>query len=100
MVRNQIRRPGLGRFCEDTFEQRHRAAAVEVDDDLVMLHALPALHQTEITHKTIVAVAHASQSAIPEHGGSMHLPLIPSNLDRERLKNGSALLAVLVHAAL
>jgi hypothetical protein len=53
----------------------------------MVLHALPALHRTEITHKTIVAVAHASQSAIPEHDGSMHLPPIPSNLDRERLKN-------------
>src|ERR1700761_6145186 len=86
--RNQLRPLALGRFCEGALEHRRDSAAIEVDDDLVMLHALPALHRTEITHKTKVAVAHASQSTIPEHDGSMHLPLIPSNLDRERLKNG------------
>jgi hypothetical protein len=53
----------------------------------VVLHALPTLHQAEIPHKTKVAVAHASQSAIPEHAPRMHLPTIPSNLDGERLKN-------------
>ncbi len=66
----------------------------------MMLHALPALDQTEITHKTIMAVAHAGQSAIPEHGGSMHLQPIPSNLDRERLKNTLAALRMFMHAAL
>jgi hypothetical protein len=92
-IRNQIRHFRLRRFREDAPEQRRDSAAVEVDDDLMMLHALPALHRTEITHKTIMAVAHASQSAIPEHGGSMHLLPIPSNLDHERLKNGFSICA-------
>jgi hypothetical protein len=72
---------------ECALEQLHHSTAVEVDDHLVMLHALPALYQAEIPHKTKVAVAHARQSAIPEHRPRMHLPTIPSNLDRERLKN-------------
>ena len=66
----------------------------------MMLHALPAFDRTEITHKTIMTVAHASQSAIPEHDGSMHLPPIPSNLDGERLKNSSALIRMMMRAAL
>src|SRR5262249_8264332 len=79
-IRNQLRCFRLGRFREGALEQRRHSAAIEVDDDLMMLHALPALHRTEITHKTIMDVAHASQSAIPEHDCSMHLPPIPSNL--------------------
>jgi hypothetical protein len=80
------------RAREQTHQQRRDSTAVEVDEDFMMLHALPAFDRTEITHKTIMTVAHASQSAIPEHDGSMHLPPIPSNLDGERLKNNSALL--------
>src|SRR5690349_4072794 len=99
-IRNQIRRFGLRRFREGALEQRRDTSATEIDDDFMMLHALPALHRTEITHKTIMTVAHASQSAIPEHGGSMHLPPIPSNLDDERLKNGSAPCPVLMLAVL
>jgi hypothetical protein len=49
-------------------EQRHHSAGVEVDDHLVMLHALPALHRTEITHETVVTVTHPGQSTILEHG--------------------------------
>jgi hypothetical protein len=70
-----------------TLEQFSHSATVEIDDHLVMLHALAALHRAKIPHDAIVTVAHASQSAISEHVRRMHLPQIQSNLDRERLKN-------------
>ena len=68
-------------------EQLRHSAEVEVDDHLMMLHALAALHRAQVPHDAIVTVAHASQSAISEHPARMHSPTIQSNLDRERLKN-------------
>jgi hypothetical protein len=68
-------------------EQLRHSAKVEVDDHLMMLHALAALHRAKVPHDAIVTVAHASQSAILEHRGRMHSPTIQSNLERERLRN-------------
>ena len=47
----------------------------------MMLHALAALDRTQVSHKTVMTIAHPSQSAIPEHLSSMHRQMIQSNLD-------------------
>jgi hypothetical protein len=64
-----------------SFKEFDDAAHGEVHDDLMVLHALPALDRTEISQQTVVTVAHTSQSAIPEHHHRMHSQMIQSNLD-------------------
>jgi hypothetical protein len=66
---------------EDTLQKLRHSTEIEVDDHLMMLHALPALYKTQVPHETIVTVAHASEATIPEHPWRMHSPTIPSNLD-------------------
>jgi hypothetical protein len=61
---------GLGcrlRPREHTLQKLHHSTAIEVDDHLMMLHALAALYKTQVPHETIVTVAHASEATIPEH---------------------------------
>jgi hypothetical protein len=48
-------------------EKVHHAAAAEIDDDLVVLHAVTTLHRAEIPQKAIVTIAHPSQSEVLEH---------------------------------
>jgi hypothetical protein len=81
----------IGQFRRMTSRQKpldqvDDATGREVDNDFVMPHALAALDRAEISHETIMTVAHASQSAIPEHRRRMHSQAIQSNLDGERLK--------------
>jgi hypothetical protein len=67
----QLEETGRSRFSrsrEEAAQELHHAAAVEVDDDLVVPHALAAFDGTQVAHETIVTVAHTSQSAISEHG--------------------------------
>jgi hypothetical protein len=64
------------RTREQALEQRHHSTAVEVDDHLMMPHALAAFDRAKVPHDAIVTVAHASQSAILEHQPRMHLPSI------------------------
>jgi hypothetical protein len=71
---------------EQPLEELEDAARREVDDDLMVPHTLAALDRAEVSHETIVTVAHTSQSAIPEHARRMHSQVIQSNLDGERLK--------------
>ena len=72
---------GLAQARDHAADKCGDAAAVEIKDDLMMLHALAAFDRTQISHKAIMAVTHAGQSAVPEHLLSMHLIAIPSNLD-------------------
>jgi hypothetical protein len=61
---------GLGcrlRPREQALEELHHSTAVEVDDHLMVLHALPAFYKTQVPHDTIMTVAHASEATIPEH---------------------------------
>jgi len=74
----QFRRCGSD---EKSLEQFEDATNLEVNNDLMMLHALAALDRTQVSHKTVMTIAHPSQSAIPEHRGSMHRQMIQSNLD-------------------
>jgi len=73
------------RSREQPFDQVDDATGREVDDDFVMPHALAAFDRAEISHETIMTVAHASQSAIPEHRRRMHSQAIQSNLDGANL---------------
>jgi hypothetical protein len=57
----------LARSGEESAQELHHPAAVEVDDDLVMPHALAAFDGTQVAYETMVTVAHASQSTISEH---------------------------------
>jgi hypothetical protein len=41
-------------------EKLHHATPAEIDDDLVVLHAVTAFHKAEIPQKAIVTVAHPS----------------------------------------
>jgi hypothetical protein len=52
---------------EHTLQKLHHSTAIEVDDHLMMLHALAALYKTQVPHETIVTVTHASEATIPEH---------------------------------
>jgi hypothetical protein len=52
----------------------------------MVLHALAALDRTQVSHETVMTIAHTSQSAIPEHPRSMHCQMIQSNLDVRRFK--------------
>jgi hypothetical protein len=52
---------------EHTLHKLHHSTAIEVDDHLMVLHALPALYKTQVPHETIVTVTHASEATIPEH---------------------------------
>jgi hypothetical protein len=70
---------------EQPLDQVDDATGREVDNDFVMPHALAALDRAEISHETIMTVAHASQSAIPEHRRRMHSQAIQSNLDGANL---------------
>src|ERR1700731_3430450 len=67
-------------FDDRTLRKVADAAKAEVDDHLMVLQPLAALHRAEVAHQTIVTVAHPSQSAIPEHPRSMHCQPIPSIL--------------------
>jgi hypothetical protein len=71
---------------EESSEQFEYAANRKVQNDLMVLHALAALDRTQVFHETVVTIAHASQSAISEHPGSMHPQMIQSNLDDGRFK--------------
>jgi hypothetical protein len=64
----------------------------EVHHDLMVLHALAALHRAEIAHKAVMAVAHSSQAAVIEisHADKMHRREIPSNLDDNRILKPTA----------
>ena len=73
------------RSREQPLDQVDDATGREVDNDFVMPHALAALDRAEISHKAIMTVAHASQSAIPEHRRRMHSQAIQSNLDGANL---------------
>src|SRR5215475_2396430 len=66
---------------EQRLEKGDDTANREVDDDLMVPHALSTLDRAEVPYNTIMTVAHTSQSAISEHWGSMHSRTIPSNLD-------------------
>jgi hypothetical protein len=66
---------------EQCLEKGDDTANREVDDDLMVPHALSTLDRAEVPYNTIMTVAHTSQSAISEHWGSMHSRTIPSNLD-------------------
>jgi hypothetical protein len=65
----------------------------EVHHDLMVLHALAALHRAEIAHKAVMAVAHSSQAAVIEisHADKMHRREIPSNLDDNRILKPNSL---------
>jgi hypothetical protein len=65
----------------------------EVHHDLMVLHALAALHRAEIAHKAVMAVAHSSQAAVVEisHADKMHRREIPSNLDDNRILKPNSL---------
>lgn len=79
----QFRRRGTD---EKSLEQFEDAMNREVNNDLMMLHALAALDRAQVSHEAIMTIAHPSQSAIPEHPGSMHRQMIQSNLDDKRFK--------------
>jgi hypothetical protein len=65
---------------EQRLEKRDDTANREVDDDLMVPHALSTLDRAEVPYNAIMTIAHASKSAISEHGGTMHSQTIPSNL--------------------
>jgi hypothetical protein len=52
---------------EYALQKLRHSTAIEVDDHLMVLHALPALYKTQVPHETIMTVAHASEATIPEH---------------------------------
>lgn len=53
-------------------ERLHQATPAEIDDDFVVLHAIATLHGAKASQKTIVTIAHPSQSAVLEHAPRMH----------------------------
>jgi hypothetical protein len=60
-------------------ERLHQTTPAEIDDDFVVLHAIATLHGAKASQKTIVTIAHSSQSAVLEHAPRMHLiPSLPS----------------------
>jgi len=63
-------------------KELHHAAPIEIDHDLVVFHALAALHRAKISQKAIVAVAHPSQSTVLEQSPGAH-PFHPAAERRE-----------------
>ena len=53
-------------------EKLHHAPPVEVDNDLVVLHALTSFHRTQVPQKAVMTIAHPSQSTALEHTPRMH----------------------------
>jgi hypothetical protein len=53
-------------------EKLHHAPPVEVDNNLVVLHALTSFHGTQVPQKAVMTIAHPSQSAALEHTPRMH----------------------------
>ena len=53
-------------------DELHHAAPAEIDDDLVVLHAVTALHGAEASQEAIVTIAHPSQSAVLEDCQGTH----------------------------
>jgi hypothetical protein len=49
------------------FEQLEKATSREIKNDLMVLHALAALDRTQVSHETIMTIAHSSEPAILEH---------------------------------
>jgi hypothetical protein len=53
-------------------ENLHHASPVEVDNNLVVLHALTPFHWTQVPQKAPMTIGHPSQSAAFEHTPRMH----------------------------
>jgi hypothetical protein len=53
-------------------EWLYQATPAEIDNHFVVLHAVATLHGTKASQKTIVTIAHPSQSAVLERAPRMH----------------------------
>jgi hypothetical protein len=80
-ISRQLGQFGRIRSNEPPLDPFDDATRREVYDDLMVPHPLAALDRAEVSHKAVMTVAHASQSAISEHCRRMHSQTIPSNLD-------------------
>jgi hypothetical protein len=61
-----------GGFFRLISRRKSSTMPIEVDNVLVALHAVAALHWAKASQKAIVTIAHPSQSAVLEHAPRMH----------------------------